>query len=146
MTPTAPDLDKPSASTTPSDAAPTTSAVHASYSCTGIRRHPSRRSDDQIPHRDPVARPVQQPAQKQACRPMPIPISSAGVAAARKAPFGTPEPMTATAATTTAAPPTNPWMHQPSHLPWLTAAYQAFPPATPAATAATASNSGSSTG
>src|SRR6185437_1574906 len=139
MTPTAPDLDGPSASTTPSDAAPTTSAVHASYSCTGIRRHPSRRSDDQIPHRDAVGRPVQQPAQKQACRPMPIPISSAGVAAARKAPFGTPEPMTAAAAT-------NPWMHQPSHFPPLTAAYQAFPPITPAATAATDRSSGLSTG
>src|ERR1700746_3563104 len=117
MTPTAPDLDRPSASTTPSDAAPTTSAVHASYSCTGIRRQPSRRSDDQIPPRDAVGRPVQQPAQKQACRPMPIPISSAGVAAARKAPFSTPGPMTATAGTTAAAPPTNAWMHQPSPFP-----------------------------
>ena len=77
---------------------------------------------------------------------MPIPISSAGVAAARKAPFGAPGPTTATAATTTAAPPTNPWMHQPSHFPPLTAAYQAFPPITPAATAATDSSSGHSTG
>ena len=77
---------------------------------------------------------------------MPIPISSAGVAAARKAPFGTPGPTTATAATTTAAPPTNPWMHQPSHFPPLTAAYQAFPPITPATTAATDSSSGRSTG
>jgi hypothetical protein len=71
---------------------------------------------------------------------MPIPISSAGVAAARKAPFGTPGPMTAT------APTTNPWMHQPSHFPPLTAAYQAFPPFTPAATAATDRISGLGTG
>ncbi|MGC1568260.1 MAG: hypothetical protein WA794_19810, partial [Trebonia sp.] len=62
----------------------------------------------------------------------------------QEGPFGTPGPTTATAATTTAAPPTNPWMHQPSYVPPLTAAYQAFPPITPAATAATDSSSGRS--
>ena len=77
---------------------------------------------------------------------MPIPISSAGVAAARKTPFGTPGPMTATAAATTAAPPTNPWMHQPSYFPPLTAAYQALPPITPAATAAIENIIGRSSG
>ena len=43
-----------------------------------------------MPQRDAVGRPVQQPATKHACLPMPMPISNAGVAAARKAPAGSP--------------------------------------------------------
>ena len=54
-----------------------------------------------------------------------------------------PGPARAAAATTTAAPATKPWMHQPSNfLPRCTATYQPFPPITPAMMAITENSMG----
>jgi len=57
-----------------------------------MRRHPSRRSEDQMPQREAVGRPVQQPAQKHPGRPIAMPISTAGAVTLKYTPAGIPAP------------------------------------------------------
>ena len=53
-----------------------------------MRRAPTRRSEDQIPHGERVQRPAQHPVKKQPKRPIATPKKSAGVLASTKAPTG----------------------------------------------------------
>ncbi len=111
----------------------------------GARRAPTRPSEAQIPHRDPVTRPVQQPCRKQPCRPMVMPKNSPGAVTSRNVPSGRPARTTAGIRTAT-APAMNPWMHSPSvgsplTFPRFRATNQILAPAAPATLAASETTS-----
>src|SRR5665647_1979706 len=68
----------PTSRTAARERAPTTTESEDSNSCTGIRRTPRCRSEDQTPQRELVGRPAQQPPSRQPKRPTIMPSSRPG--------------------------------------------------------------------